>query len=165
MRKISDFESKGVVNEKTRVHINFNNDFVNRKLKDEELSKNNYLKSLNIPKYSINFDKETSVYSLKIKDEKSLDIVAVAEDENADVKINGNRNLKNGSKIEIQVKSESGEVRSYLLNIKKSNSTTIKIVLIVICSVLIICALVAGLVLIIKSKKSKALSADILSKN
>lgn len=92
---------------------------VTKKDKDVILSNNNYLKSLEIENYKIKFDKNTLTYEIKIKDEETLNIIALPEDENANITIKGNKELKNKSIIKITVSAENGETKEYSINIKK----------------------------------------------
>ncbi len=86
------------------------------------LSTNNYLKALVISNYDINFNKEVLEYDLKIKKEDALSISYTLEDETAVVKIIGNKDLKNESKIKIVVTSEDGKSKIYQINIIKDKS-------------------------------------------
>ena len=89
----------------------------------EILSSNNTLKNIYIVNYDFNFNSSITTYSLKIGNEKSLDITATPEDESAIVKITGNEKLKNGSTITITVTSEDGNSKIYTINIEKTNKT------------------------------------------
>ena len=84
-------------------------------------SSNNYLKSLNIKDYEIDFNKNTLEYKLKVKSNvKFLDITAIAEDYRSRVEINGNEEFKEGENVvTIKVTAENGEVREYRLLIDK----------------------------------------------
>lgn len=84
-------------------------------------SSNNYLKSLNIKDYEIDFSKNTLEYKLKVKsDVKFLDITAVAEDYRSRVEINGNEEFKDGENVvTIKVTAENGDVREYKLLVEK----------------------------------------------
>lgn len=83
------------------------------------LSSDNYLSSIEIENYNINFDRETLKYTKKIKDEESLIIKASPSNENSTVAILGNESLRNGSIINIIVTAENGETREYQINIQK----------------------------------------------
>ncbi len=84
-------------------------------------SSNNYLKSLNIKDYDIDFNRGTLEYKLKVKsDVKFLDITAIAEDYRSRVEINGNEEFKEGKNIvTIRVTAENGEEREYKLLVEK----------------------------------------------
>jgi len=90
-----------------------------KKDKDVILSSNNNLKQLEIEGYAIKFNKDTLIYNIKIKKEIKLNITALSEDENANVTILGNENLKNKSKIKIIVTAENGSKKEYTINISK----------------------------------------------
>jgi hypothetical protein len=82
-------------------------------------SKNNYLSELNIKNYDINFNKDKLIYNINIKDEDKLDITAICERNSSWVNIIGNKNLKNGSKILVNVVDKDNVVRSYTINVNK----------------------------------------------
>ncbi|MDO5569596.1 MAG: cadherin-like beta sandwich domain-containing protein [bacterium] len=87
---------------------------------DTPLSNNNYLSSLKIKNYKIKFDKEKEEYTIKIDEEESLVIEAIAEDENAKVVIKGNEYLSNNKVITIEVTAEDGSKREYKIKIEQS---------------------------------------------
>lgn len=109
-------------------------------------SSNNYLKSLNIKDFDIDFNKNTLEYKLKVKsDVKFLDITAVAEDYRSRVEISGNEEFKEGENVvTIKVTAEDGSVREYKVLVDKevakddkvvekdNSGTTEKIVIIVL---------------------------------
>lgn len=88
----------------------------------KKLSTNNDLKGLVVSGYDINFTKEVLEYDLKIKKEKTLSISYTTEDETAVVKVIGNKDLKNESKIKIVVTSEDGKSKVYQINIIKDKN-------------------------------------------
>ena len=83
-------------------------------------SPDNYLKSLIIKNYEINFDRNVFNYDLNIGSEKSLLITPTCEKSDATYNIIGNTNLKNGSKIIIKVSDKEGSTREYTINVNKS---------------------------------------------
>lgn len=83
-------------------------------------SPDNYLKSLTIKDYEINFDRNVFNYNINIGSEKSLIITPVCEKSDATYSIVGNANLKNDSKIIIKVSDKEGSTREYTINVKKS---------------------------------------------
>ena len=111
---------------------------VTKKDKEVILSNNNYLKSLEISNYSIKFNKETLSYNLKIKDEDMLDIMAIADDVNANVTIKNNKDLKNKSVISITVTAEDGSVREYNINITKKMEINYLLIVVIVESIIII---------------------------
>ena len=88
--------------------------------REEFDSKDNYLKSLSIDGYDIDFKKDVFNYELSIKNESSLKINAVKEMVNSSVSIIGNKELVNGSKVIIRVTDVDGNIRDYTINITKS---------------------------------------------
>lgn len=98
---------------------------VNRKNK---LSNDATIKNLIIKNYDINFDSDVYEYELLIDNEDKLDIEVVLNDDRASYKIIGNKNLKDNSVIEIEVKAENGNILVYKVNVRKlgeSNSNSI----------------------------------------
>ena len=110
----------------------------------------NYLKDLNVKDNEIEFSKTKQEYTIKIdKSVNKLDLSAIAEDENAKVTVKGNNNIKNGSKVTIEVKSSDGNVRVYTLNIQKAGSVDIRIIIILI----MVLAVIAGIFKYIEERK------------
>ncbi len=88
----------------------------------KELSKEEeeglYLSGLTIEGYDIDFDKEKLDYTITIKDEKKLNIVALTNNDDYTVEVTGNEDLKDGSIIKIIVTDVSGDSNIYTINIK-----------------------------------------------
>ena len=84
-------------------------------------SSNNYLKTLEIADYDIDFDRLVNEYRIRVdSDVNSLDIKAIAEDNRASVEITGNENFKTGDNIVIiKVTAENGDVNEYKLIVNK----------------------------------------------
>lgn len=82
---------------------------------------NNYLKTLEIEGYNIDFVKHQSIYSIEVPVEvRDLKVNAIAEATNAKVEIVGADNLEeNNNKIIITVTAENGEEKKYIINIKR----------------------------------------------
>ncbi len=112
------------------------------------LDTNNYLKSLEIDNYKIDFNKETQKYTIKIKNEKTLNIKATAEKETSSVTIIDNTNLKNNSKITVRVTAEDGSIRDYIITV---NVSSLPIIPIIIGSIILIVVVLT--VVIMKNKK------------
>ena len=91
-----------------------------------EESDNNNLESLSISGYELTpkFSADVKEYSLTItEDVEKLDITAEPEDENAEVKIEGNENLLIGENtIKIIVTAEDETERTYTLNVTKGET-------------------------------------------
>ena len=131
-----------------------------RNEENQTLSSDNYLNSIDIEGYTLDFNKETLIYNLSIKNEENLIINAYPSNENSSVTVLGNANLKNGSIISIRVQSESGETREYQINISKGNNTTkndssfnipARYIIVII---LVITLIILVILIIIKKKKS-----------
>lgn len=116
-------------------------------------SSNNYLKSLEIDGYEIEFNKDTNEYKIKVKsDVTSLDIKALSEDSRSRVEITGNENFKEGENtVTITVTAEDGTIREYKLVVDKEekkqaavttdDSNTAEKVVIVILIILVVLGL------------------------
>lgn len=87
-------------------------------------SSNNYLKSLEVEGYEIEFDKDTYEYKITVKnDVTSLDISALAEDSSARVEITGNGDFKEGENtVTITVTAENGSTREYKLVVNREEA-------------------------------------------
>lgn len=84
---------------------------------------NNYLKTLEIANINLkpNFSKTNTTYFIEVDSNvTSIDINAEPEDNNAEVRIYGNNELKTGeNKILISVTAENGEVKTYRIYVTK----------------------------------------------
>ena len=128
------------------------------------LSSNNLIQSLVIKGYDLNFTSDCYFYQLVISDEDKLNIDVMLADEFASYVISGNKNLKNNSKIEIVVKAENGEKRTYTIQVVRegepnSNSflSSIRLIPLIVFIILIL------VILIIKRVRNKVLKRDKLS--
>ena len=112
----------------------------------------NYLSSVEIKNSSIKFDKNKNNYTINVdKDTNKLDLIAKLEDKNATMKITGNSNLKNGSKVEIKVTDTKGNTNTYVITVKKSDARYIKIIIIVVA---LLSALTVGYKLVQNKKRN-----------
>lgn len=119
--------------------------------KEKAKSNNNYLSSLKVAGYTLNFDPSTTSYDLVIGNEKELNITATTESKNAEYKVNNNKNLENGSVVTITVTAEDGTTQDYVINIiKKFNIMDYWIYLLIAGLILLII-----LILIITQSKKK----------
>ena len=84
---------------------------------EREKSSNSLLKELKIDGYNITFNKNTFVYNLGDIKENKLSIHYNVEEQNAKVKIYGNKNLGENDQIVIEVTAENGNITNYILNI------------------------------------------------
>lgn len=91
-------------------------------------SSNNYLKSLVVDGYELEFDKYTNEYKITVKnDVTSLDISALAEDSRSRVEITGNGDFKVGENVvTISVTAENGSVREYKLIVDKQEKAALE---------------------------------------
>lgn len=89
-------------------------------------SSNNYLKSLVVDGYDLEFDKNINEYKITVNhDVTSLDISALAEDSRSRVEITGNGDFKDGENVvTIAVTAENGSVREYKLVVEKETINT-----------------------------------------
>lgn len=117
----------------------------------ETLGDNPNIASLIVEGYDLGFTTNKQNYKLKIKDETSLTISVVMEDENSTYTIVGNKDLKNGSIITINTLSQDGSQGIYHINIEKDSLLPIILIMIAICIVVIIVLIVV----LIKLKKNK----------
>lgn len=86
-------------------------------------SAKNNLKILSVNGFTLNpsFDKDRLEYNLKVKSNTdSLDLTAIAENENAKVEITGNSSFKTGNNVVlIKVTDENGFTKYYQINVDK----------------------------------------------
>lgn len=90
-------------------------------------STNNYLENLQVEGYTISpeFEKQTMEYTLTEQVEvEEINIIAIASDEKALIEGVGITKLKTGKhQYRIDVTAESGTVRTYIINIEKTEKT------------------------------------------
>lgn len=94
-------------------------------------SSNNYLSSLCIDGYEIEFDKDTLEYSIELDSKvEKINVVASVEDESAKVNGIGEIEVSEGSNtINVVVTAENGNERTYIINalVKELNPINVKI--------------------------------------
>lgn len=98
----------------------------NINIKREALSADASLKSLTIKEVK-NFELEKDKYTYDVTINDNVDTLTLdyeANSLNTIVKISGNKNLKDGSKVKILVTAEDGTKKEYILNIVKKKTTT-----------------------------------------
>lgn len=83
------------------------------------------LQNLTIEGYNISFNPNTFDYDVIIKNEVKLNIIAIPENENYNVEILGNDNLKNGSIIKIIVTNDENESNIYKIKVSVSNNVEV----------------------------------------
>ena len=84
-----------------------------------------------------------------------LEITATQEDPNAEVEIEGNKDLENGSIIKINVKAEDGSFTRYFINIEKGSSGISPIIIVIIILFLLLGGCI-GIIIYRKKKKEEA---------
>jgi len=136
----------------TDTATNANNVYKLTVVKEKEKSNNNYLASLVVSGYPLNFDSSVTSYDLSIGKESKLDIQVETESELANYVILGNMNLDNGSSITIRVAAEDGTTRDYVLNISRKFNI-MDYWLYIILALLVVLLIV--LLVIMKQKKNK----------
>ena len=130
-----------------------------------ELSTDNSLKSLEITGYDLVFDANVLEYTVLLKNNNTLDIKTVSNDENATVSINNPSNyIKGNNVIEISVISESGVEKKYKINAiqlekvedKAADSNNIQKIIFMVLSIVEFIVIVVGVVLVVVKKKKKS---------
>lgn len=94
-------------------------------------SKNNYLKSLSVEGYDLNFNKDTLEYNLELEnDVTSINIAATVEDNKSSISGIGIREVSEGNnKIEIIVTAQNGNTKTYVINalVKELSPVNVKV--------------------------------------
>lgn len=109
------------------------------------------LKNITIKDYKIDFKSSEFDYSLKISSQtKTLDIVPILSDENAEFLVSGPEELVTGSVIKIAVKAEDGTINTYSITIEVAKGIKDYLVYIILGSVLLI-----GIIALIIANQSK----------
>ena len=126
---------------------------------DETIGDNPYIKDIKIKNYDINFDPNIVNYSLKIKNEKKLDIEVETADEASSYEILGNKDLKDGSVITIKSTSSGGFVKLYKIKISKANNYLYYIV----SGIIVFCIIGLLVVLFIINRKQKGFKFPLIS--
>lgn len=112
------------------------------------------LNNLAIPGYAINFSEDVFVYNVTIdKGIKELNIEYTKANEDNNVEIVGNSNLKNGSQIRVIVSdNESAKNTTYLINVHQESSNLI--IYISIGAILLVILVVLLIIIVKKGKKN-----------
>ncbi len=119
------------------------------------LSSDSLLVNIRVKGHDLDFKQDVKVYDLKLKDdEDELEITAIQEDPTAEIIIEGNKKLDNGSIVKINVKAEDGTYTRYFINIIKESSG-IPLVVIIIIVLLILLGGCIGLIFYRKKKAEK----------
>jgi len=121
---------------------------------DTQSKANVYLDVLEIKNYSIKFDQKVDFYTIKLEEDvTALEIKAEPVDNQATIKINGNKELKNGSKIEIIVSAIDGTSKTYTISIQKNETTAIKGILVALELIALLLLVILCIILIKKHNK------------
>lgn len=96
---------------------------------NKKYSSDNTLKSLTVEGYELNFDKEKTEYTLDVdEDVTSVNISAIANDENANIIGTGNIKLTDGvNNVKITVVAENGNEKVYQISINVKDLSPIKV--------------------------------------
>ncbi len=91
----------------------------------DDRDSNNFLSSISLSDGNINFDKNTTSYTVNVDTSvKEITISAVAESSKAKVTGSGTKTLKDGTnKFEISVKAENETVKKYVVIVNRGAST------------------------------------------
>lgn len=131
---------------------------VNRFKEGETLGDNPRLSNITVEGYDLGFNTAKLEYTLKIKNEKQLNIKYDVEELGTEVVVKGNTNLKNGDLITISTISADGtEHLDYKIVIEKSNT----LIYIIIAGIIGISSIVGIVILLIKNKKDKDNTTDL----
>ncbi len=118
------------------------------------------LKSLEIEKYSLDFQEDKYEYDLKIGDDNYLVIKALPKIDTGKVEVTGNLDLVNGSIIKIKVYYDDETFNVYKINIIKEENVQkdnkINKIVIIIVIALILIAIIVLVIIQIKNKKNNS---------
>ena len=130
-----------------------------KRLESEDNSLAN-LKSLEIEKYSLDFQEDKYEYDLKIGDDNYLVIKALPKIDTGKVEVTGNLDLVNGSIIKIKVYYDDETFNIYKINIIKEENVQkdnkINKIVIIIVITLILIAIIVLIIIQIKNKKNNS---------
>lgn len=117
-------DTKPNINNAIKEHPITNNITIDKK------DSNNYLSSIEIVNYNIDFDKDKFEYNIDIDESvNELDVKAISESRKAKIDIKGNNNLKeNNYKIIIDVTAEDNNLKTYTININPKKEEKIEII-------------------------------------
>lgn len=97
---------------------------------DASLSKNNYLSSLSIEGYELDFKRDVLEYNLEVDhDVTSIEVKATKADSTASIKGTGSIELSEGvNVVKINVTAQNGSVRTYVINVTVKELSPIEVV-------------------------------------
>ena len=119
--------------------------YVERREENIVISNDSLLKDLKIDGFKIKFDAKTTEYTIRSKKSISeLKIDATPNSDRANVTIEGNENLTNGSEIKIRVTAEDGSYTDYFIkvNISQKGGNVFLTIFVVILIILVLAYLV-----------------------
>ena len=122
------------------------------------LSDNALLKSLSIKGHNIKFSSDVFEYNLGTIKHNSLDIKAISDDTNSNVKIYGSNNIGKNDTIIVRVTSQSGNIKDYVIYANYNGSTTStnnSLLLIVSSSLFVLSTIIIILLLLGRSRYKK----------
>lgn len=128
----------------------------------EILSSNSSLSDIKIEGYNLKFDKNTQYYYLKIKDEDTLNIDVIKEDESSKVEIEGNQNLINGAVIKINVIAEDSSITRYFINIEKNGKSNALLWIMITLFIVVIVTVIIILIMKRNDKKNNKKIEEVL---
>ena len=114
----ADYTDEQAAKDTEKLIEEYNNNY------DYTKSNNNYLKTLNVEQGELSpvFDKQKVEYDLTLKKSiEEINIIANAEDDKAIIDGAGIINIKEQTKCKIDVIAESGTVRTYFINIIRTD--------------------------------------------
>lgn len=92
--------------------------YVERREENISISNDSLLKDLSIDGYKIKFDARQNEYTIKLKEkDHQLKINATPSSDRANITVEGNDNLVDGSEIKIRVTAEDGSYTDYFIKI------------------------------------------------
>ena len=92
--------------------------YVERREENMSISNDSLLKDLSIDGYKIKFDARQNEYTIKLKEkDHQLKINATPSSDRANITVEGNDNLVDGSEIKIRVTAEDGSYTDYFIKI------------------------------------------------
>ncbi len=122
------------------------------------LSDNALLKSLSIKGHKIKFSSDVFEYDLGTIKRNSLDIKAISDDTNSNVKIYGSNNIGKNDTIIVRVTSQSGNIKDYIIYANYNGSTTStnnSLLLLVSSSLFVLSTIIIILLLLGRSRYKK----------
>ncbi len=112
------------------------------KKETNEISSNNYLKSLIITGYDIKFEREKQEYEISLGNRTYLNINAVAEDPNAEVTMDNTKYLTKDSVVKVMVRAEDGSARIYTILLNKRSIKIWQIILIILGGIILLLVII-----------------------